>query len=75
MSNDKEEDFIIAFQDDRAVVDVAFGTESGRKIWRWITKGSQRLLDLSVEGLTSAAERVRFHVENNLDGEWRVNEL
>ncbi len=47
----------------------------GEKIWHWIERGGNKLLNISVSGLTSIAESMRGRLEEELGGKWSISQI
>lgn len=56
-------------------MDIQTISQHGHKVWRWIKSGADRVLNLSGNGLASAADKVKKQIQLKLGGEWEVSQI
>lgn len=71
----EEELFRIVIDEEVGKIEAFALKDAGDKIWRWIKSGSDRILNITTEGLASAADKVRERIQTKLGGKWEVSQI
>jgi hypothetical protein len=71
----EDQEFRIALDEDTTRSELMFETGVGEKIWRWMSSETEKILNLSVNGLTTSADKIRKQLEAKLGGTWVISEM
>jgi hypothetical protein len=71
----EDQEFRITLDEDESRSELMFEAGVGEKIWRWVSSETEKILNLSMNGITASADKIKKQLEAKLGGTWLVSEI